>query len=100
MLPKVLPLTQLWQGTTSPPGATAIFERHAPQTGELGNPSPVISSALSQPGDVNEISDFNSLQTSTAFFNISLSSAGVSALPAFICSTAPPVGMRLEHPKQ
>ena len=48
--PKPWPVSQLWQGSTVPSGATAMLLRHAPQLGIWANPSPVRVSSSSQPG--------------------------------------------------
>ena len=55
IFPSGLSESQLWQGTTFPPGVMAILERQAPQDGEgMFNSSNTDSS--SHPGDVKAIS--------------------------------------------
>ena len=53
--PRMVPLSQLWQGTTLPPGVMAMLLRHAPHAGSP-IPSSLQKPGSTQPGDVKLIS--------------------------------------------
>lgn len=64
--PSVVPPSQLWQGTTCPPGVTAMLLRQAPQLGIRCRPRLRRVSSGSQPGLVKSISMPSSSAVPTA----------------------------------
>ena len=88
-----MPVSQLWQGSTVPSGATAMLDRQAPQLGIWVKPSVRSVSSGSQPGLVKLISMPFAAAYSMAGRSTSSSSAGVRRTARLASLSALPAGI-------